>query len=338
MNLSSCRALKHELLHKAYALPGETRHIRRYRLPRAGTAGKGRAAARSGVQATELTSVAALGVAPAGRRDFKLAVRVFKGQEHREGQLLAGLERYAKEMDIARGVRYTPRAGITVRAGGSCGHYKITAGTLGGFVEDAGGYYLISNNHVLANSNQCFGADPVLQPGPIDIAGSGFHVIGSLDRWFPLSKKGHAGIDVAIARFTDQVAFFEPWAYAGIGTIKKQPVLDRFSVSRVIKLGRTTGVRRGRVSAFELDGVQIDYGTSSDPAVVTYDDQIEVIGDPPSRSFSDRGDSGSFVIDRDTMRVYALLYGGGPDAAGIDRTLAHFMPDVLKAMKVTLVQ
>jgi hypothetical protein len=281
--------------------------------------------------------VAAVGVAPAGRKDFKLAVRVFEGQGHREAQLLAGLERHVKEMDIARGVRYRPRAGLTVRAGGSCGHYKITAGTLGGFVEDASHYYMMSNNHVLANSNQCFGADAVLQPGPADIAGS-FHVIGSLDRWFPLSKSGNGGLDVALARFTDQVAFFEPWTYAGIGTIKTQPAGDRFSVSRVIKLGRTTGVRRGSVSAFELDGVQIDYGTPADPAVVTYDDQIELVGDPPSRPFSGGGDSGSFVIDRDTMRVYALLYGGGPDAAGIDRTLAHFMPDVLEAMKVTLVQ
>jgi hypothetical protein len=38
------------------------------------------------------------------------------------------------------------------------------------------------------------------------------------------------------------------------------------------------------------------------------------------------------------MQVYALLYGGGPDANGIDRTLAHFIPGVFKAMKVRLVQ
>jgi hypothetical protein len=337
MKLSSCRDLKLELLSRAYTLPGEARHLRDYRLARASARGRRGTGPRRTMQATEFTSVAALGVAPAGRNDYKLAVRVFKGHEGKEAQLLAGLERHAGELDIARGVRYAPRAGITVRAGGSCGHYKITAGTLGGFVEDAAHYYLLSNNHVLANSNQCFGADPVLQPGPMDITGA-FHVIGALDRWFPLSKQGNRGIDVAIARFTDQVAFFEPWTYAGIGTIRKQPVEDRFSVSRVVKLGRTTGVRRGRVSAFELDGVQIDYGTPGDPAIVTYDDQIEVIGDPPARPFSAPGDSGSFVIDRDSMRVYALLYGGGADAGGVDRTLAHFMPDVLAAMHVTLVQ
>ena len=334
MNLSSCRELKNQLLRRAYALPGEARHLRSYPLPRAGRA----TAKRRGVETSETTSIAALGVAPAGRKDFRLAVRIFKGQEHRESQLLKGLSRHAKgEMDVVRGVRYKPRAGITVRTGGSCGHYKITAGTLGGFVEDQSAYYMMSNNHVFANSNQCFGADPILQPGPIDITGK-FHTIGLLERWFPLSKSGSTGIDVAVAGFSDEVAFFEPWRYAGVGTIKKQPASNRFSVSQVIKLGRTTGVRRGTVSAFELDGVQIDYGTPSDPAIVTYDDQIEVIGDPPTKAFSDSGDSGSFIIDRDTMEVYALLYGGGPDSSGIDRTLAHFMPDVLKAMKVTLVQ
>lgn len=333
MNLSSCRELKSQLLLRAYALPGETRHLRSYHVPKAAPV----AAEQRDVQASERTSVAALGVAPAGKKDFKLAVRIFKGQEHRESQLLEGLGRHAKEMDVARGVRYKPRAGITVRAGGSCGHYKITAGTLGGFVEDASGYYMMSNNHVFANSNQCFGADPILQPGPLDITGS-FHTIGLLERWFPLSKGGSTSIDVAIASFTDQVGSFEPWSYAGVGTIKKKPGSNRFSVTRVIKLGRTTAIRRGTVSAFELDGVQIDYGTTSDPAIVTYDDQIEVLGDPPGTPFSDGGDSGSFIIDRDTLEVYALLYGGGPDSTGTDRTLAHFMLDVLKAVKVTLVQ
>jgi hypothetical protein len=106
----------------------------------------------------------------------------------------------------------------------------------------------------------------------------------------------------------------------------------------VTKRGRTTGVTRGTVSAYELDGVSIDYGTAERPAVVTFDDQIEIVGDPATRAFSQPGDSGSFVIDRDTLAPYALLYGGGRDRRGIDRTLAHFMPDVLRALSVRLVQ
>lgn len=329
MHLSSCRALKQEILSKAYNLATKADISRSYSIRRAA-----RARARE-VHTQEAVPVAAIGVAPSKGKDYKLAVRIFKGQEARKDLLMKGLGRYRGEIDLVTGVRYVPR--ITVRPGVSCGHYRITAGTLGGFVEDNDNYYIISNNHVLANSNQCFGGDRILQPGPDDINGS-FNVIGHLHRWYPLSKEGTNSIDAAIATFSDEVDFFEPWDYAGIGRIKKTPVTDRFGVTRVIKRGRTTGVTRGRVSAFELDGVTINYGSRRNPAVVTYDDQIEVVGDPPATPFSDGGDSGSFIIDRDTMKPYALLYGGGPDDQGIDRTLAHFMPTVLKAMKVKLVQ
>lgn len=42
---------------------------------------------------------------------------------------------------------------------------------------------------------------------------------------------------------------------SGIGTMAKAPVADRYGTVDVVKRGRTTGVTRGRVSAFELDDV-----------------------------------------------------------------------------------
>ncbi len=330
MNLSNCRDLKSQVLSRA-ARCG-TQHATR----QAFRARRARVKRAQEVRVDEPTPVAAVGVAPAGGKDYRLAVRIFRGQERHSDTLMRGLGRHEGEIDLVTGVRYRPR--ITVRPGGSCGHFRITAGTLGGFVEDDDSYYLLSNNHVLANSNCCFESDPILQPGPSDVTGSGFDVIGRLHRWYPLSRQQTAGVDAALARFDDSVDFFVPWTYTGVGTIKKTPVANRFSVSRVIKRGRTTNVTRGTVSAFELDGVAIDYGTPGAPAVVTFDDQIEVIGSPPSRPFSQPGDSGSFIIDRDTMQVFALLYAGGPDSQGIDRTLAHFMPDVFREMKVRLVQ
>jgi hypothetical protein len=330
MKLSSCRDLKQEVQGRAYNLATNTINQRTYRMRKA------RGTRKRNVQTTEVAPVAAIGVAPGKGEDYKLAVRIFRGAEQYQEELMRGLGMHMDEVDLATGVRYKPRQ--TIKAGGSIGHYKITAGTLGGFVEDDSNYYMMSNNHVFANSNQCFGGDPIVQPGAADAGNSNPKIIGHLEKWFPLSKVSRDGVDVALATFSDNVDFFNPWDYTGIGRIKKTHVTNRMSVTRVIKRGRTTGVRRGTVSAFELDGVQIDYGTPSDPAVVTFDDQIEVIGSPPSRDFSAGGDSGSFIIDRDTMQVYALLYGGGPDASGIDRTLAHFIPDVFKAMKVRLVQ
>jgi hypothetical protein len=330
MKLSSCRELKREVQGRAYRLAADAIQQRTYSMR------KVRDRRRREVLAIEDTPVAAIGVAPGTGKDYKLAVRIFRGAEQCQTELLRGLGRHMNEIDLVIGVRYKPR--LTLKAGGSIGHYKITAGTLGGFVEDDDNYYMMSNNHVFANSNQCFGGDPILQPGPLDSGGNAPTIVGRLEKWFPLSKIARDGVDAAVAVFGDNVDDFYPWEYTGIGRIKKSHVTNRMSVTRVIKRGRTTGVRRGTVSAFELDGVQIDYGTRSDPAIVTFDDQIEIIGSPPSRDFSAGGDSGSFVIDRDTMQVYALLYGGGPDANGIDRTLAHFIPGVFKAMKVRLVQ
>ena len=330
MKLSSCRDLKKRLQARAYRIAADDLQQRNYSMRRV------RDKRKRALRTTEETPVAAVGVAPGKGKEYKLAVRIFRGADDCQKELLRGLGSHMKEIDLATGVRYKPRA--TVKPGGSIGHFKITAGTLGGFVEDDNHYYMMSNNHVFANSNQCFGGDAILQPGPVDADDGEPKQIGHLHKWFPLSKIARNGVDAAIATFSDDVEYFEPWDYTGIGRIKKTHVTDRMSVTRVIKRGRTTGVRRGTVSAFELDGVQINYGTRSDPAVVTFDDQIEIIGSPASRDFSAGGDSGSFIIDRDTMQVYALLYGGGPDANGIDRTLAHFIPDVFKAMKVRLVQ
>jgi len=329
MQLASCRALKEEIRTRAYDLATEAVQRRDYSTR--AIRGKPRRKLRS----SESSPVAAVGIAPGKGKEYRLAVRIARGSERYQSRLLRGLDRHESEIDLALGVRYAPR--ITLRAGGSIGHYKITAGTLGGFVEDDDNFYMLSNNHVLANSNQCFGGDPIVQPGPADATATP-SLVGRLANWFPLSKTDRTGVDAATATFSDRVDFFEPWNYSGIGQIGKNPVSNRFSVSRVIKKGRTTGITRGTVSAFDLDGVQIDYGTPSDPAIVTFDSQIELIGAPPAQPFSQPGDSGSFVIDRDSMQAYALLYGGGVDSMGIDRTLAHFMPDVLSKMQVRLVQ
>jgi hypothetical protein len=59
----------------------------------------------------------------------------------------------------------------------------------------------------------------------------------------------------------------------------------------VHKVGRTTGVRHGRVTAFELDGVAVEH----DIGVIAFDNQVEIEG-AGNRSFSDAGDSGSLIV------------------------------------------
>ncbi|MGJ3241244.1 MAG: hypothetical protein ACFE0Q_21230 [Anaerolineae bacterium] len=72
--------------------------------------------------------------------------------------------------------------------GVSIAHYMVTAGTHGALVyDDAGTAYILSNNHVLANSNDAFPNDPVLQPGATDGGQKGVDTVAVLHRYAKLS-------------------------------------------------------------------------------------------------------------------------------------------------------
>src|SRR5262245_5473405 len=87
-------------------------------------------------------------------------------------------------------------------AGFSVGHPAITAGTIGARVRDAlGRVYILSNNHVLANSNGATIGDPALQPGPFD-GGTVADQIGTLSDFqtITFSTTANNTIDAAIAQ------------------------------------------------------------------------------------------------------------------------------------------
>jgi hypothetical protein len=73
----------------------------------------------------------------------------------------------------------------TVPCGVSLGHFKITAGTLGAIVTDrvTGEKLILSNNHVLANSNDAQVGDPILQPGAADGGQNPGDVVARLQRF-----------------------------------------------------------------------------------------------------------------------------------------------------------
>ncbi len=85
---------------------------------------------------------------------------------------------------------YNPRGRFrpTCPSGVSIGHYKITAGTLGTIVTDAatGDKLILSNNHVLANSNDALIGDPILQPGPADGGQNPGDMVARLERFIPI--------------------------------------------------------------------------------------------------------------------------------------------------------
>lgn len=75
-----------------------------------------------------------------------------------------------------------------IPCGVSIGHYKITAGTLGAIVTDTqtGEKLILSNNHVLANSNNALVGDAILQPGPADGGQNPGDLVARLERFIPL--------------------------------------------------------------------------------------------------------------------------------------------------------
>lgn len=77
----------------------------------------------------------------------------------------------------------------TIPGGVSIGHYKVTAGTLGAMVKDrtTGERFILSNNHVLANSNEALVGDPILQPAAIDGGRQPGDVVARLERFIPLN-------------------------------------------------------------------------------------------------------------------------------------------------------
>ena len=329
MNLDSVRELK--LILAARVLP-------RIETTITARSAFGRAAAPVG-SAGETPPSFALGVARAGR-GYKLAVRVQKRafQASREVELIT---KQAKgEVDVRYVGRVSKRAAPWYQQrqrplliGCSVGHFAVTAGTLGCFVQPraGGGLCVLSNNHVLANENRAKRGDAIVQPGTLDGGTVPGDVVARLGDFVRLKKRGANFIDCALgeiaAGFSAETAKLRGLGkLAGLG----DAFLDEGT--EVAKLGRTTGLTRGRVTAFEMDNVVISY----DIGHVRFDDQVEIegAGDGP---FSDGGDSGSLIVGRDRRGVALLFAGsdqGGANGQGL--TYANPLRAVLDALKVNL--
>lgn len=201
--------------------------------------------------------------------------------------------------------------------GVSIGHYAITAGTLGCLVKDkSNNVYLLSNNHVLANCNNCKADDNILQPGSSDGGEVSRHVVAKLADYIKLDTTKPNKIDAAIAKIVDGISYVNKLSENSSAINTKSPALGM----PVEKNGRTTGVRRGVIITTQLD-LQVDY----DGKIYDFEDQFEISGN--YHRFSKRGDSGSLIIEQGTNNAIGLLFAGfdgSTFACPIDTVLSAF--------------
>jgi hypothetical protein len=112
---------------------------------------------------------------------------------------------------------------------------------------------------------------------------------------------------------------------AKVGRLRSPEPIAATEGMRVHKVGRTTGYTTGVVFDVSAD-VKVEY----DLGILTFQDQILIRG--TSGMFSDRGDSGSVIVDRTTRRATALLFAGSPS-----HTVANPLAEVLAQLEVSMV-
>jgi hypothetical protein len=285
----------------------------------------------------------ALGVAPVKDKQYRLAVRCQRPELLDSPEVEAMRKKAKGEIDvrfIGRLRRFTPwyqKRGRPLHIGQSCGHHTITAGTLGCFVrllgQHTGPLHILSNNHVLAAENRGRNGDPILQPGRIDGGERPGDVIGLLARQVRLKRNATNYVDAAIARINSVTKVDElglkdyGGKLAGVG----DPFVD--IGTRVAKQGRTTGLTLGRVTAFELDNVVVQF----DAGNLRFDNQLEIEGEG-DKAFSAGGDSGSLIFEQDTRVAVGLLFAGGDSGGsnGLGLTFANPIRAVLDLLKIQL--
>jgi hypothetical protein len=280
----------------------------------------------------------AVGVCVVGPATYGVAVRTFGPSALADeviaaGRELAGDECDVRDVGVVRAQQWEPGElqgrHRPLRPGLSVSHVDVTAGTIGAFVvDDSGAVLVLSNNHVLADSDRGAAGDVVLQPGVADGGTAAGDRIGVLDGAVALDEVAPNLVDAATARLDDGVELSADYPSGALtGWVA---VTDDIAVE---KAGRTTGVTQGRVSAIEIDGISVQYPSG----VLDFDDQIEVTG-TGSSGFSAGGDSGSLVYRPDTREAIGLLFAGsdtgGPNGQGL--TYCNPIGTVLERLGVRL--
>ncbi|MFF1697417.1 hypothetical protein ACFVXC_28020 [Streptomyces sp. NPDC058257] len=205
-------------------------------------------------------------------------------------------------------------------AGFSVGNVRVTAGTLGSVVYDflpgasvdppgpglgtPAKFYILSNNHVLADSNRAQLGSPIVQPGVFDGGQDPADRIATLERFItiqfapqiPLERHNNV-VDAALGTVDFQDATRETY-FSGAPRAWRRKA--NVAVGDLVKkTGRTTNISFGRIIAVDAT-IDVNYGTAG---TARFKDQIL------TTNISAGGDSGSLVTSLDNVAL-GLLFAG----------------------------
>jgi len=221
--------------------------------------------------------------------------------------------------------------------GVSIAHFKVTAGTLGCLARGRTAprnarLMLLSNNHVVANSNNAVFGDCICQPGPYDGGKCPQDQIAILERFVPINFSGGANyVDCGTGWcWPDRVR--RELVYLSGGSVRlfrisSTPVAPALGMI-VGKTGRTTQLTAGRITGVGVT-IRVNYGGGR---VALFVDQIAIHPYSSGGTFSAGGDSGSSIWTWNASRnPVGLLFAGG---GGV--TFGNRMTRVVSALDIVL--
>jgi hypothetical protein len=328
MNLQSARALKLEAQEKVMTPMVASVRVQSLGVP------------ATAVERVRRPETVALGIHVVSSNDFRLAIRI-------QHPALRNSREVAQMVDMAKGEADVQYIGVLNKlqaiwtqqrcrpllVGCSVGHFNVTAGTLGAFVRSRvdGSTMILSNNHVLADENTGQPGDVILQPGKYDGGQNPNDAVAQLTNFVPISFQKSNMADCAAATLISGTAF-DVNQLKGWGVLSGVRSTAVATQEKVSKVGRTTDLTAGTVTAIEMDNVAVRYSHG----LAHFDGQIEIEGQGQV-PFSRPGDSGSLVFDSSGLGT-ALLFAGGDQGGsnGMGLTYASPIQNALDGLAVDL--
>jgi hypothetical protein len=199
------------------------------------------------------------------------------------------------------------------------------SGTLGSLVRGANGtLYILSNNHVLARTDQAIAGEDISQPGLIDNNCVAPRIVADYSAKVALGSN----VDCAVAALRSGT-MNTTGSIQGVGTPSVNTVSPSVGMA-VQKSGRTTGHTTGNIGSVNTSvSVQYQPSCGSGRKInFSYTNQVLI----NSSTFSAGGDSGSLILTTGACpRPVALLFAGSSST-----TIGNPIGEVISKMSSAL--